>query len=135
MEKHHEAWLSIHPEWSAKDLYDAISMGFDIHHEDGDHSNNDPSNLLLVEHQDHMRLHGSVPLNQKLERGKLAQKIEKGRSCYELREYGMYWWQVAMRVYNDRNKSTAASNAAKKYAEYHNMTWPVKPETKDNGGL
>lgn len=32
--------------------------GFDVHHLDGDHSNDDPANLALIEHTDHMRLHG-----------------------------------------------------------------------------
>ncbi len=33
--------------------------GFDVHHIDGDHSNNSPENLVLLEHWDHMRFHGA----------------------------------------------------------------------------
>ncbi|MEN3238678.1 HNH endonuclease [Methylobacterium ajmalii] len=31
--------------------------GFDVHHLDHDHANNDPANLVLIEAQDHMRVH------------------------------------------------------------------------------
>lgn len=31
--------------------------GFDVHHLDGDHENNDPANLVLIEHTDHMMMH------------------------------------------------------------------------------
>jgi len=121
---YHYAWLSVHPDWDEDSLQIALSMGFDIHHEDGNHSNNDPSNLLLVEHQDHMRLHGRQPLHKKLENGKLQQKIEKGHSCYVLREQRLPWHEVAQRVYGVR-MSQKAMNAAKKYAEYHNQPWPI----------
>lgn len=32
--------------------------GFHIHHIDGNHQNNDPKNLLLIEGADHLKLHG-----------------------------------------------------------------------------
>lgn len=32
--------------------------GFDVHHIDGNKENNNPDNLVLIEHADHMRLHG-----------------------------------------------------------------------------
>ena len=35
-----------------------LYVGFDVHHMDGNHTNNDPSNLVLIEHGDHMMLHG-----------------------------------------------------------------------------
>ncbi len=31
--------------------------GFDVHHVDGDHENNLPDNLVLIEHRDHFMLH------------------------------------------------------------------------------
>ena len=38
--------------------------GFDVHHIDGDHDNNDPDNLVLIEHADHFRLHGTGPMRR-----------------------------------------------------------------------
>jgi HNH endonuclease len=32
--------------------------GFQVHHMDGDHSNDSPDNLVLIEAADHMMLHG-----------------------------------------------------------------------------
>lgn len=39
-------------------LGQALRAGFDIHHMDGDHENNDPKNLVLMFGADHMMLHG-----------------------------------------------------------------------------
>lgn len=58
LETYHLAWLGAHPwrtpEWFREKLRD----GFDVHHLDGDHSSDDPKNLILIEHSDHMMLHG-----------------------------------------------------------------------------
>jgi len=58
LQAHHRAWLSAHPDRSEDWLRDMFSEGFDIHHVDGDHHNNTPLNLVLIEAVDHMRLHG-----------------------------------------------------------------------------
>ena len=34
-----------------------MAMGFEVHHIDGDHANNVPGNLVLIEETDHQRLH------------------------------------------------------------------------------
>lgn len=39
-------------------MLDMLKEGFDVHHVDGDHGNNTPLNLVLIEAVDHMRLHG-----------------------------------------------------------------------------
>lgn len=39
--------------------YGKIPDGYDIHHKDGDKSNNDISNLELITRSEHMRLHGA----------------------------------------------------------------------------
>jgi hypothetical protein len=57
MEEYHYVWLASHPDRDEKWLRDKLYEGFDVHHLDGNHSNNDPNNLVLVEHEDHMRLH------------------------------------------------------------------------------
>jgi hypothetical protein len=59
MPLHHVAWLSNHPNRSVEWFKEMCKQGFDVHHVDGDHSNNDPDNLVFIEHRDHMRLHGS----------------------------------------------------------------------------
>jgi hypothetical protein len=58
LEAYHYAWLESHPHRNEEWLREQLKEGFDIHHIDGDHNNNDPSNLVLIEHTDHMRLHG-----------------------------------------------------------------------------
>jgi hypothetical protein len=58
LESYHIAWLSAHPERSEEWLRAKIEEGFHVHHKDGDHSNDDPLNLILMDGVDHMRLHG-----------------------------------------------------------------------------
>lgn len=55
---HHRAWLQAHPSRSETWLRQHIADGFDVHHLDGNHGNDDPANLLLIEDQDHRSLHG-----------------------------------------------------------------------------
>lgn len=57
MASHHAVWLSVHPHRSYRWFRARIREGFDIHHIDGDHENDDPGNLVLLEHTDHMALH------------------------------------------------------------------------------
>jgi hypothetical protein len=57
MQAHHIAWLSVHPERTEDWLSQRLSDGFDVHHLDGDHANNDPLNLVLIECGDHLMLH------------------------------------------------------------------------------
>jgi hypothetical protein len=57
-EEYHRNWLSTHPNRTEEWLRERLKDGFDIHHMDGNHDNNDSSNLVLIESQDHMSLHG-----------------------------------------------------------------------------
>lgn len=57
MKKHVKAWLEAHPERSSVWLDERIKDGFDVHHLDGDHDNDHPLNLVLIECGDHMMLH------------------------------------------------------------------------------
>lgn len=59
MEAYHYAWLSVHPNRSEDWLKARLFEGFDVHHLDSNHANNAPDNLVLIEHRDHMRLHGT----------------------------------------------------------------------------
>lgn len=58
LQEHHIAWLLCHPHRGADWLRGMLCDGFQIHHIDGNHGNNDPQNLILVEWRDHARLHG-----------------------------------------------------------------------------
>lgn len=57
MEIYHHVWLTAHPHRTEQWLAEKLAEGFDIHHLDGDHSNNDPLNLVLIDGGDHMMLH------------------------------------------------------------------------------
>lgn len=58
LQPYHHAWLGNHSHRSEAWLRERLADGFDIHHIDANHFNNEPSNLVLIEHADHMRLHG-----------------------------------------------------------------------------
>lgn len=58
MEEYHKVWLEAHPERTEEWLQARLKDGFNIHHMDGDHSNNIPANLVLIDGEDHLRLHG-----------------------------------------------------------------------------
>jgi hypothetical protein len=49
--RYYTIWL----QWLLQQLAD----GFSIHHVDGNHANNAPENLVLIEDIDHMSLHGN----------------------------------------------------------------------------
>ena len=57
MREYHIKWLAAHQDRTAEWLSERLKDGFDIHHIDGNALNNEPSNLVLIEHQDHMGLH------------------------------------------------------------------------------
>lgn len=57
-QSYHLAWLVEHPDRTREWLKRMMLEGFDVHHVDGDHTNNEPGNLVLMEAADHMRLHG-----------------------------------------------------------------------------
>lgn len=58
LQSYHLAWLSVHPSRTTDWLTRMMAEGFHVHHVDGDHSNDEPSNLILIEGDDHLRLHG-----------------------------------------------------------------------------
>ena len=56
-QEYHLVWLESHPNRTEEWLKRQFAEGFHIHHLDGDHGNNEPWNLVLIEKQDHRRLH------------------------------------------------------------------------------
>lgn len=120
MEPHQKAWLSIHPEVSESWLIEKLSEGFDIHHIDGDNSNNGPKNLALVFGPDHARLHG-MPFKQRK-----AREYAVGKMAYELRLDGSSWDDAASLTKKSHSHTVAA---AKSYAKAMGLTWPLpRPE-------
>jgi hypothetical protein len=60
---YHYIWLEAHPYRDKDWLCRVIGDGFHIHHMDGDHSNDHPDNLVLIEAGDHFMLHGQKGFN------------------------------------------------------------------------
>jgi hypothetical protein len=60
LKPHQQTWLDAHPHRTEQWLRERLRDGFDVHHADGDRNNNSPTNLVLIDCQDHMTLHGSV---------------------------------------------------------------------------
>lgn len=58
LQQYHHAWLEAHPERTKEWLRKQIAEGFQVHHLDGNRSNNAPSNLALMDGVDHVRIHG-----------------------------------------------------------------------------
>lgn len=64
MELHHLVWLSVHPERTKEWLKERLKDGFDVHHINGDHADNEPQNLVLIDCGDHMMLHSGHRLRR-----------------------------------------------------------------------
>ena len=127
---HHSAWLSAHPERSEEWLRDRCRDGFDIHHIDGNHGNNDPANLVLIEHRDHMMLHAGQRLKGRAHAANIKDRLKMrpsaiGRTCYEMRSMGYRWTDVAFLVGIDGEGAGAkATSRAQKYAEANGLSLP-----------
>jgi hypothetical protein len=49
LQTYHYAWLKVHPERTEEWLLRMFREGFAVHHIDGDHENDEPDNLVLIE--------------------------------------------------------------------------------------
>jgi len=58
LKNYHLVWLSNRPDRTEEWLLRMMDEGFHMHHLDGNHDNDDPDNLVLIEGGDHMRVHG-----------------------------------------------------------------------------
>lgn len=78
LKPHHVAWLDAHQDRTEAWLRAMTRAGFDVHHIDGNHDNNAPGNLVLIEHADHMMLHG-VGSGERRTLGRIPHKGGGGR--------------------------------------------------------
>jgi len=125
-----------------------VLEGFEVHHVDGNHQNNDPGNLVLIEVADHVRLHRGqlatalahkkraspkrrVPPNAGL--SKARKKVRErwktiGSTAYETRKAeGLSWLKISRRLGSACQVDTMM--AATEYARVNNLPWP--PITND----
>lgn len=134
MQEYHYAWLSIHPSRTKEWLKQQLLDGFDVHHADGDRSNNNPHNLVLIENQDHMRLH-KLPLMRRLDHWhkQRSSKVENmrrfGALCYDGKNSSVSWREIGAGL-NPESKSPQqwALLTAKAYAEANSLPFP-KPNS------
>lgn len=122
MKEHLLAWLRAHPERSRDWLKRMLGEGFQVHHVDGDHSNDHPGNLALIENVDHMRLHGLFGLARpdirlaaaKGGRSRMAKMTptERSKHCQNMANAR---WKKVRRANKAKRKAAAhrAANAEK----------------------
>jgi hypothetical protein len=123
MQSYHLAWLSAHPDRTPEWLRDRFRDGFDIHHIDGNHANDDPTNLVLIEHGDHMRLHGINQPGIRL----ISIRPRKPSKRTLLKREVAYAFCTSAIPWNTIGKSQKV--AAQKHAEGNNLPWPPREPT------
>lgn len=131
LKDYHYIWLANHRNRTEEWLKERLADGFDIHHADGDHSNNDPSNLVLIESTDHMRLHGSC-LNRLLI--KLEPRHQTiGKQAYDMKDNKTSWAEIGAELNPSSVQPAAyARSAAKEFAE---KAWLPFPKPNSNVSL
>ena len=117
LQNYHFAWLDVHPQRSVEWLRERLKDGFDIHHIDGNHKNNDPANLILIESHDHFMLHSGVRLTlRKLNvSGPRKETLERGCAALKLRAKGKTWREVGAAL---GCTGTGAMSAARVYRKH-----------------
>lgn len=119
-QSYHWSWLSAHPNRSAAWLSQRLADGFDVHHVDRNHSNDDPGNLVLIECGDHFMLHSGVRTSRlNLSPRKPA---VNGMEAYELfRNSDLTWAHIAVKL---KATTGVIMHAAKRVAATHALPWP-----------
>lgn len=134
-QSYHYVWLEVHPERDAEWLAARLVDGFHIHHLDGDHSNDAPKNLVLIDGVDHMRLHSGANWTGGIAnwRDKQRSSNEDGERAYNMKLFMRRpWIAVAKEFYGGvkpdgriwSEHSACLYNLARKYAERNNKPWP-----------
>lgn len=89
LKSYHRAWLEHHPCRTEAWLQERLSDGFHVHHVDRDHANESRENLVLIEAEDHMRIHGRsgtlLMVSADKRESKERRDHEIGRAAYEHR--------------------------------------------------
>ncbi len=130
---HHRAWLLAHPERSLQWLDAHIEDGFEIHHRDRDHENNDPANLVLIEATDHRRLHGQSLIGAPYNTSGRKIDVRMGELAYHGRVMTNEGWAfIAERL--GKLSPQRAERAAAHYAFLANLPWPL-PRAKRQGKI
>ncbi len=125
---HHLAWLSIHSTRNPVWLLKMLAEGFEIHHLDGNHKNNEPRNLILVEYIDHRRLHGknhhefSADVREERKRD-IEENLRLGELAYEARITAKSWGDVYHSM-PDEFKGNDPAMVARLYAAASGRPWP-----------
>lgn len=135
LKAYHRAWLDKHPERSEGWLRQKMSEGFDVHHADHNHENNDPENLVLIEHGDHMALHNRA-WRLRPARDPDHLRAELARKAYEIKQPSLSWTDVEERlgmVNNTQRRGFVAHVEARQHAHIHGLPWP-KPGASIVGG-
>lgn len=133
LQPYHYAWLSAHPERNTDWLRFMLKAGFDIHHLDGDHANNAADNLVLIEHRDHMRLHGArCGFGRELEIKKQRRKkvfLAEGQKAYEaaIQARSDNGYSAGIWIDAGRNSGVGhkAHARARLWAIHNNLEWPL----------
>lgn len=120
MNRTQKAWLSVHPDRSFKWLKERIADGFEIHHCDRNHSNDDPDNLILIDKIDHKRLHGKRGIVQY---GRPLNNPMAGKQAYTLKAFGLSWRDIAVQL--GAGNTSFYQLIAKEYAEAFSKKWPL----------
>lgn len=134
---YHHAWLSAHPARTFEWLRERIADGFHIHHVDGDHGNNDPANLILIEGADHIGLHASlrggvVRWRERQRKPKVAID-DGGAEIYAAKSNDSRAWKDFAKSHFGGVKPYEAiwsdiglglQSKARKYAKCNGLVWP-----------
>lgn len=133
---YHLAWLSIHPERTAEWLSARLADGFDIHHMDGDHLNDEPENLALVESGDHLRVHNRggfrrilAEAKERVDEERAGRRARWGLWAYRKRERGFSWGELdwVVKAGAGLRCRAAAEQMAWLAAQALDLPWPLRP--------
>lgn len=106
LKSYHYAWLACHPGRTKEWLLERLADGFHVHHADGDHSNDSPTNLCLIEGIDHMLVfHG-----WRLRWANTGKKTEPNTSLFA--QLGAKGGRVAAQKLTPRQRKAKARKAA-----------------------
>ena len=123
LREYHYVWLECHPKRDEEWLRGKMMDDFEIHHIDRDSSNNDPANLILLDHCDHFMLHsGARPISgeRRHRSGPHLNTLKLGKRAYKLRGDGLFWRHVA----EDLDCSmTKVIGSAQVWAKHNKLPW------------